>query len=1042
MYAFARYLAGAVALVAAGAACGQEARYAPVPMAWADLYPWFYRAEDGALKGFAVELAEALGDEAGFEVEPNDVGSFPAWLEAQSSGVSALLPAVAELPNLIATNLFSVPVLMTDIRLAVRAEDAGSFEATALAGRRVGVLSPGAGSDPELLPGAEIFRFSDVANAVLALLAGEVDAISAEATFVFAEARRARLDHRITFVDAPLQRVERVVALHESRAELLEPINEALGRMEADGRLDRLRARYAAKIPEKAPDVLTVGVYNSPPFQVVESDGSVSGFGVEVLHDLAELSGLSLRFEAVTREEWLAGPSVGDFDVMPQTGVTPLRRGVMDFTLPIEKVPFSIFVRAGEEQEVRDISDLAGRPVAALRSSILIPKLEQIADLDLVYVDTYVDLAKSVLAGEADAFVFPLERAAVILEELQLTDDFDIAPEPFFVIERAIALRFGLGGIRERLNAVIPRYVISDQYAALREEHFGEPPFWTPVRLLVYLAAVGVVLLLGIVVGLLAQFRARARAAEAEARALAADRLAAQQGRELETIFNAATSGIVAVNLSGEVVRANTVGRHMLGGISDPTPFPWPETIQFLEAQTMKRLEASADPLRRALAGNQLHQETHLMQRVQAGEDRRYVRVDTARLSLDDDEDLIVLVLDDVSDQERSRQVVERKSRLDALGQLTGGIAHDFNNILTSLLYSVVLAARSEDSQERFENLKEAQTSIDRGRSLTSRLLAFARRQPGLSDGRPVRDILDDFKNLIRPMLEATIEITTELEEPGLVVYCDQTQLESALMNLVLNSRDAILLSGKGDRITLRARAVADLDDPPADLRQDSGASLRYVELSVADNGPGMEKETLARAIDPFFTTKETGSGTGLGLAMVYGFARQSGGSFRIYSEIGLGTTVFLTLPRGTESGLREAAVAAEVIASGQGQTVLLVEDDLQILTVTSKLLRDIGYTVLTAASGREAFKIVQSGSDFDLLLTDVVMPGDMGGFELAKRVREERPNVPVIYLSGYTGFTASEMGAVVAPLLQKPAPVAELARAVSQALTEERHNG
>ncbi len=521
--------------------------------------------------------------------------------------------------------------------------------------------------------------------------------------------------------------------------------------------------------------------------------------------------------------------------------------------------------------------------------------------------------------------------------------------------------------------------------------------------------------------------------------------LRAQTEREeFETIFNAASSGIIALDLNGRIVRINNFARHLLGGISDPVPFDWPKAISFLEAESMSPLEASADPVRRALSGHSLHGETHLLRRVRGEESQRYVRVSNATVENDLTDVHVVLVIDDVSDEERNRQVVERKSRLDALGQLTGGIAHDFNNLLASLLYAVDLAERSETKERRDKYFQTAGTAIQQGRALTGRLLAFARRQPGLASARKTRDAFEDFSVLIRPMLEAQIEINFYVAEEGLAHFCDQAQLETALMNLVLNARDAVLRSGKGNRIEIRARPVRATREG-LDQHQQGGSpdpseaeSFRYVEISVADNGPGMEAETLARCTDPFFTTKDTNSGTGLGLAMVYGFVRQSDGDLRVYSEEGIGTTVQMTLPRGSDQGLREPALPADEVQQGRGETLLVAEDEPQLLMMITDTLESMGYNVVTARSGQEALQLVENGLDFDLLLTDVVMPGNFGGFELARRVRALRAEMPVIYTSGYTGFTASEMGEVQAPLLQKPSPPAELAEAIANALAGE----
>lgn len=511
---------------------------------------------------------------------------------------------------------------------------------------------------------------------------------------------------------------------------------------------------------------------------------------------------------------------------------------------------------------------------------------------------------------------------------------------------------------------------------------------------------------------------------------------ATQARNALETTFNAVASGIIAFDAAGQIVQCNNVARHMLGGISTLPPFDWPKSISFLEPEGMHPLEANADPIHRALSGQQLVHELHLIRRAGETSEPRYVHVASTPVNAPDGGVHSVLILDDVSREERNRQVVERKGRLDALGQLTGGIAHDFNNILTSLLYSIVMAGRTDNPQRRTENLQEAEASIELARSLTARLMAFARKQPGLSDVQTIGTLLSGFQRLVRPMLDENISIILDLEDPDMIVFCELSQLESALMNLVLNSRDAILRSGRGSTITLSARAVEDMQVPG------HPKTSRFVEISVTDDGPGMSAEVLARATDPFFTTKDSNSGTGLGLATVYGFAQQSNSDLRIYSEEGVGTTVQLRLPRGTQAGLREDPMPSSELVLGQGETILLVEDEYHILAATSKLLGDIGYEVITAASGKEALDITRAKRAYDILLTDVVMPGEIGGFDLARAVRELRPDIPIVYVSGYIGFTESEMGDVKAPLLQKPAVPAELSCTLSRLLKGSTENG
>lgn len=518
---------------------------------------------------------------------------------------------------------------------------------------------------------------------------------------------------------------------------------------------------------------------------------------------------------------------------------------------------------------------------------------------------------------------------------------------------------------------------------------------------------------------------------------------AAQAARDvLEVIFQASSNGLIALSSDGKIVRANNSARHILGGINDPVPFLWPEDIDFLDAETHKPLEKSADPIQRILSGNHLNAETHLMRRGDGRSEPRYIRLQNAQVENKDTGVFAVLIIDDVSEEERNRQVVERKGRLDALGQLTGGIAHDFNNLLAAQIYAVDLARSAETAEMREKYLDIADQTIEKGRALTSRMLTFARRQPGIASVKNTAEVLADFESLVRPIFEADIDIKMTVEDPNIRHFCDQTQLETALMNLVLNARDAILNSEKPGQIKLRARPVRapnqeldsrqqDVDIPP------DGSSFRYVEFLVSDNGIGMDEETLSRCTDPFFTSKGSGSGAGLGLAMVYGFIQQSDGDLRIYSEVGTGTTVQMTLPRGSDLGTREEALPLEEVPRGDGQTLLVVEDEPQLLEVITDVLSNLGYKVVTATSGQEALKLTEEGNSFDLLLTDVVVPGQIGGFELARKVRGLRPDIPIIYMSGYTGFTVSEMGSVQAPLLQKPASPKELATTIKAAFAD-----
>jgi PAS domain S-box-containing protein len=522
----------------------------------------------------------------------------------------------------------------------------------------------------------------------------------------------------------------------------------------------------------------------------------------------------------------------------------------------------------------------------------------------------------------------------------------------------------------------------------------------------------------------------------------------------LETVLDTATNGIIAVADEGQVQIINPAARQMLGNTDAVLPFQWPHTIRFLDATDLRPLEGVATPVSRALAGERLEDEVFVLC---GGGHRnyRYVRVSSAPAQEEDCPIRAVIVLDDVTEMEARRQQFERAGRLDALGQLTGGIAHDFNNLLATILYGIELVEMQPQSERIRRVLQTTRKSINRGTSLTRRMLAFAKRQPGLETSRQVEDLIADLFALAKPAIGEDIEFATSVASEDIYVYCDQAQLDNALLNLVINARDAIRSSGKGSRITIQAVGLSDTPaalrilgaEPDAyvakgrhkdsleDIARDDDTAYRYVMISISDDGPGMSPEVKRRAIDPFFTTKRDGAGTGLGLSLVYGFVQQSGGELRIYSDLGAGTAVHMILRRGTPEGAREPPVRRVAPRLGAGERILVVEDEPNLLETLLEMLDMLGFVTLAARTGREALELAEGGAAFDLVLSDVIMPGGIGGFELARRLRALRPNLPIVYMSGYTGYTGEEMGEITAPLLTKPCAPDHLAKILRAAL-------
>jgi PAS domain S-box-containing protein len=351
----------------------------------------------------------------------------------------------------------------------------------------------------------------------------------------------------------------------------------------------------------------------------------------------------------------------------------------------------------------------------------------------------------------------------------------------------------------------------------------------------------------------------------------------------------------------------------------------------------------------------------------------------------------------DVTEQRRLDDRLRQAQKLEAVGLLTGGIAHDFNNLLTVILGgSEVLA--EEIADEELRSLAEMTiTAARRGAELTNRLLAFARRQPLAPRRVDLGELAQGLEGLLRRTLSEAIEIRVTTRARLWPTEIDPGQLENAVLNLAINARDAMPAGG---RLTIET-ANAVLDEAYAATAPDA-APGEYVMVAVSDTGTGMAPETLARVFEPFFTTKEAGRGSGLGLSMVYGFARQSGGHVRIYSELGQGTTVRMYFPRAADRTAAAPEDAQAAPAAGGAEHILVVEDDPLVRRNLTHQLGTLGYRVTAAEAGAEALAIIEATPDIDLLLTDVVMPGGMNGAALAAAARVRRPDLRVLYTSGY----------------------------------------
>jgi PAS domain S-box-containing protein len=422
---------------------------------------------------------------------------------------------------------------------------------------------------------------------------------------------------------------------------------------------------------------------------------------------------------------------------------------------------------------------------------------------------------------------------------------------------------------------------------------------------------------------------------------------------------------------------------------------------------------------------------------------RRDGKVITVRLSghivssPDEPAEALEIIAEDVTEQRVLENQFRQAQKMEAVGRLAGGVAHDFNNLLTVISgYTEVLLERTDAANPLYPKILAIHQATERATSVTRQLLAFSRKQMLELKVVDVNNIVAEMERLLRPLIGENIALETRLARDLGRTRADAGQIEQVIMNLVVNSKDAMPSGGK---ITVQTEN--------ADLRKEELSREHsyihpgcYVVLSVSDNGHGMDKETQARIFEPFFTTKEKGKGTGLGLSTVYGIVKQSGGYILLDSQPGQGTTFRIYLPRIEEVAEVVGHAQIKQAQKGGSETVLLVEDEESVRQLVRETLETQGYHILEAENGEEALRIANTHSDIDMLITDVVMPG-MGGRELSARLCASHPHTKLLYLSGYTEDAIVHEG-VLEPgtaFLQKPFTLQTLSRKVREVLGSER---
>ena len=499
----------------------------------------------------------------------------------------------------------------------------------------------------------------------------------------------------------------------------------------------------------------------------------------------------------------------------------------------------------------------------------------------------------------------------------------------------------------------------------------------------------------------------------------------------LQNTFNTVAEAVLVIDAKGGVLLTNTAARNMLHYEDGMTISQIRNMSTAYHADGVTKLTAKEMPSEQVLRGEPFDEQEIV---IRPGDGRAPLHLMVSGRPLRDASGAIngaALVYHDITASRETERKLQQSQKLEAIGKLTGGVAHDFNNMLTVITGTtetlVAALAHQPALQKTAELIDQA---AERCSELIQHLLAFARRQPLQPRNVDINSTVLDIAKLLRPTLGEHIEINSMLEQEVATSHIDASQLANSLLNMAINARDAMPNGGK---LLLETRKIV-LDEVYAQANPDVRPGP-YVMLAVSDTGTGMSKEVQDRVFEPFFTTKETGKGSGLGMSMVYGFVKQSGGHVRIYSEEGHGTTIKLYLPPAR--GQAKVALPAATPLSRGNETVMVVEDDALVRSFVITQLQSLGYRTFAAADGPTALRFVDKGERFDLLFTDVIMPGGINGRQLADEVGKRRPGTKVLYTSGYTENAIVHHGRLDPDvlLLTKPYRKSQLAKMIREAL-------
>ncbi len=773
-----------------------------------------------------------------------------------------------------------------------------------------------------------------------------------------------------------------------------------------------------------------------PPLDILTENGHYAGISSDYLNLIARYTGLSFEFtpQKDVQEQQNAARR-GEVELLTATAFSPDRSAYLDFTEPYVRIPTLILVRDVRKKTLRE-KDLMNLTVAVGNGFASCEYLRtQYPNLNLVLSESDSDSLRKVSFGETDAAIVDMASASYLVEEEGIAN-LRVAGSLEYVYKAAFGVRKDLPLLKQILDkglAQIPpetRKAIFDKWVHVQYEPFyKKKQFW---------GVTGVVLLLILVVCLLnVSLRRLVALKTAELKNELEERIRAEAAlRESEEkyrkLISTTATGYVIIDRDGRVLDANLqyvrlAGREQMDEVLNHPVLEW--TSESDQERSRKAIErAFTQGAVRGLEIDYVDQEGKTTP----------VEINATRVMTGEVSQVLSLCRDiserrkAEADRRHLEEQLSQAQKMESIGRLAGGVAHDFNNMLAVILghSELMIEDLPADSPLRGD-LSEIMAAGERARDLTRQLLAFSRKQVLDVKVLDINPIIQGMEKMIRRLLGEDIEVLLYLNPEIGPIKADPSQIEQVLLNLCVNSRDAMPSGG-----TLTIETCVTSLDTHYHATHPGVSPGPYVQLTVSDTGLGMDEATIKRIFDPFFTTKEKGKGTGLGLATVYGIVKQHGGEVLVYSEPGRSTTFKIFFPQVQEKISEAPQTTSDVTRYGNGETILVIEDDASVRDITCQILSRLNYTVIETRTIQECLEQVSEPGKIDLLLSDVIMP-EMNGRQLYERIRTIRPEIKVLFMSGYTENVIGHNGILGDSLrfISKPFTEKELSLKIREAL-------